>query len=280
MSWLPRRRRSSRPSTPSSRARSTASTPRTCTARGRASAASVARSASTGGLPAGFVLQTKLDRDMATDDFGPERLWRSLEESLGRLSVDAVSVLFLHDPEHTTYDTAMRAAETLQEMRAQGYASLIGISGGPVPLLQRLIDTGAFEALMTHNRYALLDQRATGLLHSAAERRIATYNAAVYGGGILATSPRTMTTYRYEPAAPWVLSAVDQMIAACDRYEFPIAAAALQFSLRNPDIDSTVVGVVSPQQLADTLALAEMTPPDGLLDELVALTPADVGLPF
>jgi D-threo-aldose 1-dehydrogenase len=53
-----------------------------------------------GGLPAGFVLSTKLDRDMQTGRFDGARARRSFEESLGALGLDHVQMLHLHDPEH------------------------------------------------------------------------------------------------------------------------------------------------------------------------------------
>ena len=53
-----------------------------------------------GGLPEGFVLATKLDRDMQTGCFDADRVARSIEESLTRLGLDCVPLLHLHDPEH------------------------------------------------------------------------------------------------------------------------------------------------------------------------------------
>ncbi len=53
------------------------------------------------GLPAGFVISTKLDRDMDTNRFDAPRARRSLEESLEALGLDHIQLLHLHDPEHT-----------------------------------------------------------------------------------------------------------------------------------------------------------------------------------
>jgi D-threo-aldose 1-dehydrogenase len=64
------------------------------------------------------------------------------------------------------------------------------------------------------------------------------------------------------------------MEAACRRYDIPLAAAALQFSLRWPVIDSTVVGVSSPQRIDQTLELAAVEIPDELWAELERATPA------
>ena len=60
-----------------------------------------------GGLPDGFVLATKVDRDMDTGDFSGSQVRRSFEASLERLGVDRVPLLHLHDPEHISFDEGM-----------------------------------------------------------------------------------------------------------------------------------------------------------------------------
>jgi len=63
--------------------------------------------AEAGGLPDGFVLATKVDRDGATGDFSGDQVRRSARESLERLGLDRIQLLYLHDPEHITYEEAM-----------------------------------------------------------------------------------------------------------------------------------------------------------------------------
>src|SRR5207237_10815675 len=59
-----------------------------------------------GGLPPGFVLSTKADRDLHTGDFGGEQIKRSIERSSRLLGFDRFQLVFLHDPEHTTFEAA------------------------------------------------------------------------------------------------------------------------------------------------------------------------------
>ncbi len=87
-----------------------------------------------GELPPGFVLSTKIDPDPETGSFDGDRAWRSLEESLGRLGVDHVDLLHLHDPERIGFDLAMAKGgpvQALVAMREQGLATAIGVAGGP-----------------------------------------------------------------------------------------------------------------------------------------------------
>jgi D-threo-aldose 1-dehydrogenase len=58
---------------------------------------------------------------------------------------------------------------------------------------------------------------------------------------------------------------------ACDRHGVPLAAAALQFSLRDPRIASTVVGMSAPERIDETLRLAARPVPEQLWDDLAEL---------
>jgi D-threo-aldose 1-dehydrogenase len=68
------------------------------------------------------------------------------------------------------------------------------------------------------------------------------------------------------------------MQTACAEAEVPLAAAALQFSLREPRVTSTIVGVSEPGRIAATLGLATTPIPDGLWDEIDLLTPPSTWL--
>ena len=96
-------------------------------------------------------------------------------------------------------------------------------------------------------------------------------NAAPYGSGLLAKGPRAYPRYMYDQASPELLRRAEQMEEACKRYGLSLAAAALQFSLRDPRITSTVVGVTRPERIAETLNLARQPIPGELWAELDAI---------
>ncbi|MGM7698816.1 aldo/keto reductase [Microbacterium sp. A84] len=226
--------------------------------------------------PEDFIVQTKLDRDPETGSFGADRMRRSLDESLERLGLTHLPLLHLHDPENISFDEAMSSegpVSTLIALRDEGYADHIGISGGPATLLKRFVETDIFDVLITHNRFTLVDQTADELLTAAATRGLGIINAAVYGGGILSTWPRTSDHYHYRTAPSEVLGAIDSMGAACARYGIPLIAAALQLSTRDPRIHSTICGMVSAAQLHETLTLLDVTIPPSLWEELAQLRP-------
>lgn len=229
-----------------------------------------------GGLPAGFVLATKADRDARTGDFSGAQMRRSVERSLRLLGLDRLQIVYLHDPENTTFEQVMApggALEVLQQLQREGIIEHLGVAGGPIPLMIQYVETGAFEAVITHNRYTLLNRTADPLLDLAARRGLAVVNAAPYGSGLLAKGPDAYPRYAYREAPAAVVESARRMAAACARYGVPLAAAALQFSLRDPRITATIVGMTRPERIAETIALARQPIPAALWPELDALAP-------
>jgi D-threo-aldose 1-dehydrogenase len=153
-----------------------------------------------GGIPSGFVLATKVDRG-ADGSFGAARVRQSLEESLQRLGLDRIQLLFLHDPEFAvTFDEAMApqgAVPELLRLKEEGLAGVIGVAGGEIALMRRFVETGAFDVLLTHSRYSLVDRSADETITFARGRGVAVVNAAVLGGGILAVGTSRSTRYGY-----------------------------------------------------------------------------------
>ncbi|WNR43837.1 aldo/keto reductase [Paenibacillus roseipurpureus] len=224
-----------------------------------------------GGLPSGFVLATKADRCLRTGDFSGEQIKRSIEGSLIRLGLDRLQYVYIHDPEHSTFENVMGAGgplEVLKNFKDQGVIDHIGISGGPIDLLIRYVETGEFSAVETHNRYTLLNRSAEPLLDIANQLGVAVINAAPYGSGILAKGPDAYARYAYSDAPPLLLERARSLMNVCQAYNVPLAAAALQFSMRDPRVTSTVVGMSKPERVAQTLELANYPIPPELWTEL------------
>jgi D-threo-aldose 1-dehydrogenase len=224
-----------------------------------------------GGVPDGFVLETKVDRDMASGDFSGDRVRRSVQESLERLGLDRLGLVHLHDPENISFEEGVAPGgplEALQALKDEGVIAHLGVAGGPIDLLRRYIRTGAFSVVLTHNRYSLIDQSAEPLFEEAGELGVAVLNAAPFGGGVLAGAPQAQGYYGYQEAGPEILARIEALHAACARHDVPLPAAAVQFSTRDPRIVSTVVGVSKPERVDRLVELAQTTIPPELWDEL------------
>jgi D-threo-aldose 1-dehydrogenase len=224
-----------------------------------------------GGLPDGVVLATKADRDLQTGDFSGEQMRCSVERSLGLLGLDRLQLLYLHDPEHESFEHMMAPGgpvEVLQDLRDEGVIEHLGVAGGPIDMEIRFVETGLFEAVITHNRYTLLDRSAEPLLDVAAERGVALLNAAPYGSGILAKGPDAYPRYAYAEAPEEMVERATAMQEVCRQFGVPLAAAALQFSMRDPRIASTIVGMTRPERVGQTLDLAAHDIPEELWERL------------
>jgi D-threo-aldose 1-dehydrogenase len=227
-----------------------------------------------GGLPSGFVLATKADRDLTTGDFSGEQMRRSIEGSLERLGLAHLALVYLHDPENTTFEAAMAhggPVEVLLNYKEQGVIEHLGLAGGPIDLMTRFVETGLFEAAISHNRYTLLNTEADAFWDTCVHHGVAALNAAPYGGGMLVRGPSAFPRYMYGQASEDLLKRAFQLETLCTRYQIPLAAVALQFSLRDPRIASTIVGVSRPERIPETVVLAEYPIPAALWDELAAL---------
>jgi D-threo-aldose 1-dehydrogenase len=228
-----------------------------------------------GGVPDGVLLATKVDpKDGGS--FDGRRARDSVKESMARLGLDHLPLVHLHDPERISFEQAMSPSgpvTALQELVAEGLVGHLGVAGGPVDLLRRFAATGIFEVVLSHNRWTLLDRSAGPLFDDCTEMGLAVLNAAPFGGGILAKGPAASQNYAYRPASSALLSALNAIEGACHRHSVPLAAAALQFSARDPRITSTVVGMSWPERYDEALALASYEVPDELWTELAELTP-------
>jgi D-threo-aldose 1-dehydrogenase len=166
-----------------------------------------------GGLPEGYVLATKADRDLQTGDFSGEQMRRSVERSVRLLGLDRLQLVYLHDPEYLDepdrepFEYMMAPGgpvEVLMRFKDEGIIEHLGIAGGPIDLMTRFVETGLFEAVITHNRYTLVNRTAESLLDVAAERGVAALNAAPYGSGTWpkARTP-TLATSTVRPRKNW-----------------------------------------------------------------------------
>ncbi len=227
-----------------------------------------------GGVPAGTTVVTKADRDLTSGELTGDRVRRSFEESVTRLGLDHFPLYHLHDPYTVTFEEASApggALDALVELRDQGLVGHLGVAAGPLDLLRRYLDTGIFDAVLTHNRYTLVNRSAQDFIDDAAGRGIAVLNGAPFGGGLLARGTAGSSSYAYRPADAAVLAWVAELEALCARWQVPLPAVALHFSLRNPNISTTLVGTARPERVAEILALYRTPVPAELWAEVEAL---------
>lgn len=231
-----------------------------------------------GGLPAGAVLQTKIGRAPDSDDFSGEAIKRRFERSFELLGVDRVNTVFLHGPERTTFAEAMASGgpvEVLHGYRDQGLFDHLGVASDQSAVDQQYLETGLFDAVISSNSFTLLNTNSSELFSYAFEHGIAVLNAAPYGSGILSRGPRAYPRYFYKQAPAHLVERAEKIEAICTRYGIPLAAAALQFSLRDPRVTVTIAGMSRPERIQRTIELATMEIADEVWAEIESLGPPD-----
>lgn len=215
-----------------------------------------------------FVVPASLHRQW---DFSSDGIRRSHEESLQRLGLDHVDVLYLHDPERCDLHAALATGiPALAGLRDQGLVDRIGIGSMSTDALLAGARTGALDLLMVAGRYTLADQSALEqVLPTAAAQGTDVVVAAVFNSGLLATdTPTADALYEYAAPPADVLARAHEIAAVCGTFGTDLPTAALQFPLRHPQVRTVVAGGASPEQVRQNWARIHTELPDELWETL------------
>src|SRR5262245_48869741 len=239
-----------------------------------------------------YVLSTKVGRVLHPAEPGSARMaWSfdfsrtgalgSFESSLGRLGLDRVDILFIHDPDEH-YDRAV--AETvpvLLELRAKGRVKAIGAGMNQWQMELAFARLGHFDCFLLAGRYTLLDQTALPeFLPYCVEHGIAVVAGGPYNSGLLAVGPREGATFNYRAAAPDMMDKARRIAAVCERHRAPLKAAALQFILAHPAIASVIPGARSLAEVEENAMMVEYPIPTALWAELKQTGLIDTAAPI
>jgi D-threo-aldose 1-dehydrogenase len=202
-------------------------------------------------------------------DFSYDATLRSLEESLGRLGLDRVDVLHIHDPDEHYEQARDGAFRALERLRDEGTIGAIGVGMNQVELPVRFARETDVDCFLVAGRYTLLDQSALDeLLPICVERGIAVIAGGVFNSGILADPDAG--TYNYDVAPVPVVERARRIRATCARHDVPLKAAALQFPLAHPAVESLLLGARSVAELEENVGLLRTDLPSALWDDLRA----------
>ena len=203
-------------------------------------------------------------------DYSSDGILRSVEASLGRLGLDRIDILYLHDPDHHWEQAISGAYPAMARLRDEGVVHAIGVGMNQVAMLTRFARETDLDVILAANRYTLLDQEASSELFPICEARgIAVVLGGVFNSGVLA-DPRPGSRFGYLPADDAVLDRVHRLRQACERHGVPLRAAAIQFALAHPAVTSMLAGVRSSAQLDDYPDLMRLAIPAALWGDLKA----------
>ena len=208
---------------------------------------------SLGGKPNDIILATKIDRDTATNILDRDATLKSFEQSIKALETEKIDILHLHDPEHCKdlNDITCKggALDTLFQLKEEGSVTLVGLAMGKVEMMYDLIQEWPFDVMINHNRFTLLNRQADKLFNLAKKKGIKIFNAAPFCGGILAKGTKETNRLVYQEVSEKKLKPVFDLEKICLKYNIPLGAAALQFSMKDPRISSTIVGITKKSRI-------------------------------
>ena len=182
-------------------------------------------------------------------DYSYDAVMRSFEDSLQRLGLARIDILYVHDigvMQHgaaahprlmrTLRDGGYRA---LEELRAAGTVRAIGIGVNEREVLLEAMEWGDWDAFLLAGRYTLLEQAPLEDLLPRCEKAGA---SIVVGGPLNSGILAGRDTWNYKTAPAEIVARVNAIEAVCNSHRVPLPAAALQFPLAHPAVAAIIPG--------------------------------------
>ena len=209
-------------------------------------------------------------------DYSYDGVMRSYEDSLQRLGMEGVNILFLHDigilthpdpeEEKRHFDAAMTGGyRALEELRRSGDVEGIGIGVNEIDVSLRALEQGDWDVFLLAGRYTLLEQNALDeLFPRCTELGVKIVAGGPLNSGILAGG----ATWNYAEAPPEIKSRATNLERVCRAHGVPLPAAAIQFPLAHPIVETVIPGTRSPGELKEILEWSKLSIPGELWREL------------
>lgn len=219
-----------------------------------------------------YYLATKVGQYGEGDfDFSARRVTRSLDESCARLGVDYVDLLQCHDIEFASLDQIVEETiPALLRLKQAGRIGHVGITGLPLKIFPGVIDrvpAGQVETVLSFCHYELNDSSLETLLPYLRRKGVGVINAAPTGMGLL--TPRGVPSWH--PASPEIVACARQAVGFCAAQGEDIVKLAIQFSVSNPAITTTLVGSADPENVRRNVAYAQEAPDAALLARVLKI---------
>ncbi len=200
--------------------------------------------------------------------FDRESILRSLEESLQRLDVDRLDVVYIHDPDEHADQAIDEAYPVLHELRDAGVIRAIGVGMNQSAIPTRFVEETDIDVVLLAGRYTLLDQTgARDLIPAARRRGVSIVIGGVFNSGILA-DPDSSPMFDYSPAPAAIIERTALIRTTCERHGVALARAAVAFPLREPVVATVLMGARDRAELEQNLSLDLAGIPEDLWTDL------------
>jgi aryl-alcohol dehydrogenase-like predicted oxidoreductase len=217
-----------------------------------------------------YTLCTKLGRyDLAHFDFSAKRVAESVDVSLHRLGTDHLDIVLCHDIEFVEMQQIVdETIPALRRIQQQGKVRFIGFSGYPQKIFRFICDQTDVDCVLSYNQYTLQNTRfADETIPYLKTKGVGVMNAGPFSARLLTNAP--LPAWLKEPEN--VKAAARRAAGHCAERGVDIAKLALQFSLANPDITTTIAGSANPNNIRNWAKWASELIDEQLLAEVLEI---------
>jgi len=220
---------------------------------------------------------------------------RSIDDSLQRLGLSRLDIVYVHDLDRATHGDAQPqrfreamegAIPALAALKREGSIAGYGLGVNDWQVCVEALRHTDLDFILLAGRYTLLDQTALPELLPECERRgVRIVLGGPYNSGILATGAHpangSVPYFNYAPASAEMVAKVARIEAVCAAHSVPLRAAALQFPRAHPAVATVLVGARSVAEIGENLALANRAISAAFWDALKAerLLPDEAPVP-
>jgi len=210
-------------------------------------------------------------------DYSYDGVMRSYEESLARLGLDRVDILYVHDVDGPNHGgragSEARIRElmesggwrALDELRAGGAVAAIGAGVNEWEPCARLLELADPDLFLLAGRYTLLEQEPIDTLFPKCQARgTGIVIGGPYNSGVLAGK----STYNYAEIPAEIAERIRALDDACHAHDVALRRAALQFVLAHPLVVSVIPGAVSVDEVEQNVAMLDDPIPAALWNDL------------
>ena len=219
-----------------------------------------------------YYLSTKVGRygkdGVNTWDYSGRRATESVYESMERLGVDHIDLINVHDIEFADlHQVVEETLPALVELREKGVVGHVGITDLQLENLQWVVDhaaPGTVESILNFCHFTLNDDKLLDFLDYFEERGIGVINASPLSMGLL--SQRGVPAWHPAPAS--LVEACRRAVEHCSAKGYPIEKLAMQFSVSEPRIATTLFSSANPENVAKNIAYVSEQPDMELVSEV------------
>ena len=213
-------------------------------------------------------------------DYSAAGVRRSVEDSLQRLGLARLDVVYIHDCDVANHGAAYprvlrqvveQALPELRRMQHEGLLLYVGLGVNDVQVCLDVLQQADLDCLLLAGRYSLIDHSALPeLLPLCVQRGVRIALGGAFNSGILATGVRNLKDVRfnYTPASQvWIdrVAAIEQL---CEQFNVPLRAAALQFPLAHRAVEIVMLGAQDAAQWHDAVVMMGQAIPVAFWDAL------------